>query len=366
MKYFLRNIFLGLALLLSIFGGLNLNTATAATSGDYTLKPETSDGAKVNVDGGFYLIKGNPGETVDVQVQIINTAKSDRQFMVAINTAYTTDSGQPAYDSEKVKDPNLKIQLRDLTQNNNQVVTVAGNSETVATMKVTIPAQKFAGYLMGGLNVQPYHEKAKGTVTENGTLIKNKFSYSLPIQLTQVGDNNQDVNYKINKVSPRIVNTAAGKEIGVAANIANTNNAFLPDLNSKAVITKYGDKGFKKVETKDGQSIAPTSNYNYTVGWGETPLQAGKYHLKMTYSGNSVRSWVLEKDFVITDAQATKYNNLAGHKPKYLWLYILLGVVLLLLILGLGIFLGKRNGKKNGQSSTINFGGNSRKRSRRR
>ncbi|AKP68054.1 DUF3324 domain-containing protein [Companilactobacillus ginsenosidimutans] len=341
-----RKIFLGLALIFSIVGAMNFTEiAQAGTSGDYTLKPATDNGSKVNIDGGFYLIKGNPGETVDVKVDVFNTSDTERQFIVSINTAYTSDDGQPAYDSSKVSDPNLKIQMHNLVQNNGQIVAVAGNKSTQAILKVKIPDQHYTGFLMGGLNVQPYHEKAKGTVTENGTLIKNKFSYSLPIQMAQLGSQNDDVNYKINRVVPKIVNTSVGKEVGVAANVANTKNAFLPDLSSKAVITKYGDSKFKMTEKKDGQSMAPTSNYNYTVSWGKTPLRAGKYHIKMTYSGSSVRTWVLDKDFVITDAQAAKYNNLAGHKPNYLWLYILLGVLLLALILGLGIFLGKKNSK---------------------
>lgn len=365
MSHIFKKIFLGFALIFSFASILSTTEVFAGTSGDYTLKPANSDSSKVNIDGGFYLIKGDPGETVDVKVGIYNSDKKERQFLVSINTAYTSDDGNPGYDSSKVKDPNLKIQMHNLALSNKQVINVAGGSSKTVTINLKIPEQKYLGYLMGGLNVQPYNEKAKGTVSANGTLIKNKFSYSLPIQMTQTGSDNEDVNYKINKVLPRIVPSSTGKQIGVAANVSNTNNAYLPDLDSKAVITKYGNKNFKKSTTKSNQSIAPTSNYNYTVGWGKDRLQAGKYHIKMTYSGGGVRTWVLDKDFVITDAQASKYNDLAGHKPNYLWLYILLAILLLALILGLGIFMGKRNNKDDDhRSNTLRK--NSRRRSRRR
>ncbi|MQS89149.1 DUF3324 domain-containing protein [Companilactobacillus mishanensis] len=362
MKQNLLKIVFAVFALVGIGFAMNTNTANA-TSGDFTLKPEASSSSKVNIDGGFYYIDGDPGETVDLKVGVYNTSKESRQFIVYGNTAFTTDEGQPGYDKLKVKDPNLKISMHDLFQNNKQIVTVPAGKDVVVTMNLTIPTQTIGGFLMGGINIQPYHESAKGTVAQDGTLIKNKFSYSLPIELTQAGTKRDDVNYKINLVKPRIVNTMDGKEIGVAANVANTSNAFVSGLSSKATITKYGDKGFKKTETKDDQSIVPTSNYNYTVGWGKEPLKAGKYHIKMVYSGNGVRTWVLDKDFTITNAQANQFNKLAGHKPNYLWLYILLAVLVLALIMGLGVYLGKKGNKGKSAPSRSN---NSRNRRRRR
>ncbi|WP_125710448.1 DUF3324 domain-containing protein [Companilactobacillus zhongbaensis] len=351
------------AFIMGLFSFFNANTSFAASAGDFVIKPVAGDGTKVNTDGGFYLVNANPGENVQIKVGIFNTDKNERQFMVSANTAYTDASGNPAYNSSKVKDPNLKVQLRDTIQNNDQIITVGGNSDANATLNVTIPNQKYIGYIMGGINVTPYKEAAKGTVTENGTLIKNKFSYSIPIQMTQTGSATTDANYKISKVFPTIVPSPAEKEIGVSAVVMNTKNAFMPNLKSKAVITKYGNSKFKKTVTQDNQSVAPTSHYNYSVGWGKDRLQSGKYHIKLTYSGNGIKSWVIDKDFTITNAQADKFNNLAGFKPNYMWLWIILAILLLLLILGLGLYLGKRN---NNNNSNNNNRLNSKSRRRRR
>lgn len=364
MKYLYKITIFAFSLLMALICMSQINVVYAGTSGDYSLKPVQSESSNVNIDGGFYLIKGNPGETVDVKVAVYNFEKGDRQFLVQGNTAYTNDDGQPGYDSTKVKDPNLKIQMRNLFIDNKQVISVPGNKDTVVTLKMKVPSESYIGYLMGGINVTPYNEQAKGTVAENGTLIKNKFSYSLPIQLTQTSAQTEDVRYKINSVLPRMIEGPSGKQVGVAAKVSNTNNAYIPGLSSKAVITKYGDKKFKTTASRDNQSIAPTSHYNYMVSWGKERLTAGKYHIKLTYSGNGVRTWVLDKDFVITDAQAAKYNNLAGIKPNYLWLWILLAILLLALILGLGIYMGKRNNKDNGSNNQLSS--NSRRRRRRR
>ncbi len=209
----------------------------------------------------------------------------------------------------------------------------------------------------------PYKEKAKGTVSSNGTLIKNKFSYTIPIQIGQRGNTDQDVKYSIGSVKPAATSTGKGAEPGIKANVRNSTNGFIGSLNAKAVVTKKGDKKFKITNQSTAQDIAPTSNYNYSISWGKKALQAGDYHLKLTYkTSNGVRGWVLNKDFSINNADAAKYNKLAGIKPNYLWLYILLGILALVIILGLGIYLGRRKNNNNGN----NNGGQQPQRRRRR
>lgn len=55
MNQFVKKLIFGIAVVFAILTGLHFGTAQAATSGDYTLKPTTSDDSKVNVDGGFTL-----------------------------------------------------------------------------------------------------------------------------------------------------------------------------------------------------------------------------------------------------------------------------------------------------------------------
>ena len=249
---------------------------------------------------------------------------------------------------------------------NKSVFKVPGSTNATLTFHVKIPEKKFDGYLMGGVTVAPYKEKAKGTVTGNGTLIKNKFSYSIPIQIHQNGSDNVQAKYSVTTVKPSLVNGSDGRAQGVSANIHNSTNSFVGNLSAHAVVTRKGDKKFKVVKDAQNQQIAPTSNYNFQIPWGKKTLQAGQYHLKLTYKADGgLQSWVLNKDFTITNNDAAKYNKLAGIKPNYLWLYILLGILALAIILGLGIYLGKRNNKGNNNNNNNN-GNNSNNQTRRR
>lgn len=339
------------ALFLSLLGVTNV---TAATSGDYTIAPSGKSNDVVNIDNGSYYITGTPGQKTEIKLQVINKASSTRNFIYYAATAYTNDNGALSYNSMKVTDPSLKIQTRDAISPKKSTFKVPGNTSATLTLNVTIPTKKFDGTIMGGVTVAPYKEKAKGTVGSNGNLIKNKFSYSIPVQIHQKGAEAVQPKYSVRTVKPDLTTTSKGQKQGVKANIHNSTNSYTGSLSAKAVVTKKGDKSFKITQLYDSQSIAPTTNYDLSIPWGKKALQSGDYHLKLTYkTAGGIKSWVLNKDFTITNNDAAKYNKLAGIKPNYLWLYILLGILALAIILGLGIYLGKRNNNKNN-----NNGGN--------
>lgn len=344
-----------------ILGFTSVTKVNAATSGDYTIKPGGSSNDIVNIDSGNYYISGTPGQTAEIKLLVINKASQKRNFVFYASTAYTNDNGALSYDKLKVTDPSLKIQTRNAVSPKNSTFQVPGNTTATITLKVKIPEKTFKGTLMGGITVAPYKEKAKGTVGSSGNLIKNKFTYSIPIQIHQKDQPQAESKYSVRYVRPGTMTTAKGQKQGVMANVHNSTNSYAGPLSAKAIVTKKGDKGFKITQVYQSQSIAPTTNYNLGISWGSKPLQNGNYHLKLTYKADGgLKSWVINKDFTITNNDAAKYNKLAGIKPNYLWLYILLAILALAIILGLGIYLGKRNNNKN------NNGGNGSQPTRRR
>ena len=357
-----------LLFLFAMVTGSSLNQYNVqAVSGGYALKPGGENTDNLNIDGGNYAITGTPGQKVDLKLIVQNRESDTRKFIYRVNTAYTNDNGQLSYDKATVKDPSLKVQTKKAASPQKAVFSVPGNTAATLSFSITIPKEVFKGTIMGGVSVAPYGEKAKGTVSSNGTIIKNKFSYSIPIQIHQTGAENQDAKYSITSVKPGTVAGSAGQNPGVLANVHNSTNSYVGSLASKAVVTQKGNKKFKITENKSAQDIAPTSNYNYSISWGKKPLQAGSYHLKLTYTTNGgLKSWVLNKDFTITNNDAAKYNKLAGIKPNYLWLYILLAILALAIILGLGIYLGKRKNNNNNGNNGNNNGGNAPTRRRRR
>jgi len=353
-----------LSLFALIGAGIVGEQSVQAATGGYALKPAGDSNDTVDIKNGSYYITGNPGQTVELKLMVINQESSKRNFLYMVNTGYTNNSGELAYNKSKVTDPSLKIQTKSTASPQKSAFSVPGNTTATITFKITIPKKSFKGTLLGGVNVSPYKEKAKGTVASNGTLLKNKFSYSVPIQIHQNGAESDPAKLSIRTVKPNRVVAGVHPSPGVLANVHNSQNDYLGNMSVRAVVTKKDDKSFKIVSTSSAQSIAPTSNYDYSISWGKKALQSGNYHLKMTYkTQGGLKGYVLNKDFSITNDDAAKYNKLAGIKPNYLWLYILLAVLALAIILGLGIYLGRRNNNNN-NSNNGNSGNTTRRRRR--
>ncbi|RHW48726.1 hypothetical protein DS832_00310 [Bombilactobacillus bombi] len=319
-------------------------TTIRATQTDYGLKPIYGEN-QVDQNGQIDIF-GNPGQTIKTSIGISNQSDKSQKYVVRFYTAGTSDSGTYIYNNDVKHDSSLKINLSKYISPSKQIVEVPAKTIKNVDINITIPNKKFSGYLMGGYSVSPYKQKVKTTITSNGTLIKNKYSQGIPVKVRQNRDNKKEPNFKVRNVFPTANSTS--KSRGVNANVQNYVDGFVPSLDVKATVTRRPDDHKFKVKTSgNSQNVAPNSNYNFYIDWGKKPLQAGNYHLHMKYiAADKTKSWVVDKDFSISNADAAKYNKLSGIKPNYMWLWILIAILALLLVLGLGIYFGRRNQNK--------------------
>ncbi|MBA1434451.1 DUF3324 domain-containing protein [Bombilactobacillus bombi] len=322
---------------------------TKATETGYALKP--AYGSNQIAQNGQIDVFGNSGQTIKSGVTIANQSDKDLKLEVDIYPATTSGNGVYTFKKGTAIDPTMKINLRKFVSPAHQVIVVKANSVQTANFNITIPTQKFTGYVMGGVTVAPYHQKAQTSLTSNGTLIKNKYSQGIPIKVRQARDNKKEPKFRVRTVSATANSTM--KSRGVNANVQNYVDGYVGDLNAKATVTRRPDDHKFKVTAKaESQDVAPNSNYNFAIDWGKNPLQAGNYHLHMVYTTNDkTKSWTVDKNFTISDADAAKYNKLSGIKPNYMWLWILIAILALLLVLGLGIYFGRRNQNKNNMNN---------------
>lgn len=141
------SIFVTFSFLLVFFSfGLSSLNVKAATSGDYTLKVGGSNTDNLNIDGGNYYITGDPGQSVDLKLIVINSASSTRKFKFNVTTAFTTDSGAIGYNKTKVTDPSLKIQTRSLATPKEAVFSVPGNKTARLLLKLKFLNKNLMGH----------------------------------------------------------------------------------------------------------------------------------------------------------------------------------------------------------------------------
>ncbi|UQS83210.1 DUF3324 domain-containing protein [Bombilactobacillus thymidiniphilus] len=322
------------------------STLVDASVGNYGLKPVYGDNQLGK--SGFIDIYGDPGSTHTIATTVINKDTKSHKYTANVYTGYTNNSGTLSFSSNSANDPSLKIKLRNIVQPKAQTVTVPAGGMVDVKFQVQIPVQKFKGFLMGGIAVTPAKgEKTQTTVSSNGTLLKNKFVQGMGIVIRQDKNSKMQPNFKVRTVVPFA--NATLKQRGVKANLQNYVKGYNASIDAKATVTRRpDDHKFKKTATMSAISPAPNSNFDYMIDWGKTPLQAGDYHLRIKLvSNDKTKSWVVNKDFTISDADAAKYNKLSGIKPNYMWLWILIAILVILLVLGLGIYFGRRNQKNN-------------------
>lgn len=59
----------------AISSGLITTQNVQATTGGYALKPGGENNDNLNIDNGSYVISGEPGQTIDLKLMVINQEK---------------------------------------------------------------------------------------------------------------------------------------------------------------------------------------------------------------------------------------------------------------------------------------------------
>ncbi|WP_228765796.1 DUF3324 domain-containing protein [Bombilactobacillus apium] len=322
-----------------------INSKANAAANNYGLKPIY--GANQIAKNGQLDIFGDPGSQQIITLGILNQDQKAHRYTARFYTAYTSGSGNYAYYRQRKIDPSLRLNLRHYVQPKQKTVKVAANQLQNVSFQVQIPKSSINGYLMGGIVVTPAKGEAiSRTVSQNGILLKNQFRQGIPVKIRQDKNLNRQPEFRVRQIVPTV--NRAMKVRGVKANLQNYVAGFNGDIAAVATVTKRPDKHqFKKVSRQTHLSPAPNSNYNYQIDWGDSPLQAGDYHLNLKLrSADQTRSWVINKNFTINNSQAKKYNQLSGIEPNYLWLWLSIALLTLLLVLGIGIYFGRRSQQK--------------------
>ncbi len=129
-------------------------------------------------------------------------------------------------------------------------------------------------------------------------------------------------------------------------NLQNTKATLVGGLAVDAKIYKKGSEKVLHESKRTDLSMAPNSNFNYSVDWENQELKPGKYKVHLV-AKNKEDKWEWTKEFTISSDQAKKANKVAlGLEKDYTWMYIVGGVLLFILLIIATYFVGKRAAKK--------------------
>ncbi|WP_125573980.1 DUF916 and DUF3324 domain-containing protein [Levilactobacillus huananensis] len=279
----------------------------------------------------YFDLRVKPRESQPLTIVIENTSNRSQRFRVSVNQAVTNQNGVIDYSQLSPKlDSSLKVGIanifaRDLTQK----VTVPANSQKRVTLSYTMPAQKLRGIILGGVYVQqlnPVQPKASGKI-----MINNAYTYAIGLSLQEGATVKPDL--KLKQVGASQINARNF----VTANLQNDQPGLLQGLTVNARVTQAGQTQTLIQQKQAKMGMAPNSNFNFGIPWGDQNLKPGQYTLYLTANAKGQR-WQFVRNFTISAPVIKRLNRHAiapVPQPNY-WLYLALGLLIasLLAIIG--------------------------------
>lgn len=334
-----------------------------ASSFNFSVTPEQSD-KQIDKEKSYFDLLLSPGTSTELNVILRNDTEKEIKVGISINSAKTNSNGIVEYSNNSKKiDQSLEYNIEDYVKYPRSV-TIEPNDNTLVTIKVTMPNQKFDGVLANGITFQEINDDRDSKSNKNeGLAISNEYSYIVALLLRQT-DRKVNPNMNLNDISPGHVNN---RNV-IFMDLQNDQKTYINKTFIIAAISKKGDKEVLYKLKKDNLQIAPNSNFLLPISLEGNSLKPGDYHLSMKIYGNRdehgvytmdsksgdatfLNLWSFEKDFKIDDNTAKKLNSSdvslnENNLNEYFYLKIIFWVLIFLIVI-LIIVLKMNTNKKN-------------------
>lgn len=309
-----------------LFSGMWQQSAQAAGEG-FTVKAELPENQR-DTSASYFDLRVSPNQAQTLNVVIQNRQADPVTVLIKVNPAFTNDNGVVEYGEQVGRtDASLKVNFKTLLKAPTEVTIPAFSQQTVP-LQLKLPAQAFAGTVLGGLQ---FMAKPDEKATTSGA-VANRYVYALGVVLTE-SDQVVPPNLRLREVKA----VSDHGHNAIQANIQNFEPAMLKDLTVEGKIFEAdGSKALYQTH-KQQLKMAPNSNFNFKVDLNDEPLKPGKYRFEGVAKAAG-RTWHFKKTFVVAQKEAADLNAAAVKKvPAQAnaidWrLLILAGLVVLLTI----------------------------------
>ncbi|MEH7512277.1 DUF916 and DUF3324 domain-containing protein [Gottfriedia acidiceleris] len=282
----------------------------------------------------YFDLRMRPGQKQILKVQIKND--SDKNIIVesTANSAFTNSSGIADYSNSNPKvDDTLEIPFTNIAKVKKETK-IPAKSEATVEITIEMPKQQFDGVILGGLNFSEKEDVEEANKKNDNLQINNKYAYVIGVVLRET-DKVIKPDLKLNEIQPKIVNA---RNV-VTANIQNIKPAMLKNLSVDAkVFTEQGKKILHETK-KENLRMAPNSNFDYAIDWGDRALESGNYRLEMKATDGE-QSWKWSRIFTIKEKSVEEFKTSDLEKDRKMWCVI--GGILLLLLVILMFILRRR------------------------
>ncbi|PEF42450.1 cell wall protein [Bacillus cereus] len=298
---------------------------------------------QINQNLTYFDLKMSSGQKQTISLTLRNHSDKISTFTIEPHTAATNRNGVIDYSKKlEKKDSSMKYSFEELIIGETKY-TLQPNEEKKVVFTIQMPEESYDGIILGGFYIHKEENQAEKE-EEKSVQIKNDYSYVIGAKLTETSKE-VEPKLQLNEVKPNLENYRTV----VTANLQNTESVIVSGLNVDAKVYKKGSKDVLHETKKEGMSMAPNSNFDFAINWGNEELKPGKYNLELTAKDKMDRTWKFEKEFEIKGEESKSLNKKAVElKDDNTKLYIIIGVCLLLItILLIVLFILMRKKKRN-------------------
>ncbi|PZG39258.1 cell surface protein [Listeria ivanovii] len=293
---------------------------------------------QINKEKSYFDLRMKPKQKQTLHLKFSNLSDKDVTVETTINPAITNVNGVVEYSENSPKlDKTLTYNIQRLTKLAPEVKLKAKETMTVP-FEVTMPEESWDGILLGGIYMKQKESELK---EKKDTQIENKYSYVIGLQLSETE--------KVIKPEMELLDVFPGQSNYrnvVYSKLQNKTAIIIRDLKVDGKVYKKNSDKVLHETKKENMAMAPNSNFDYAINWGNKELKPGTYRLEMT-ADSGENHWEWKKEFVITGETAAKLNEQAVNLEKdSTWIYVLIGSIVLVTLLVFVFLLGRQTKTK--------------------
>lgn len=276
----------------------------------------------------YFDLNVEKNQQQELTLIVTNTSAKAVSVEVTPTNAWTNQNGVLDYSPHDELDSSLRYPFTSLISEA-QIVEVPAKESKEVVFTLKTPVESFEGIILGGFVAKQDLTETK-EASASGVKITNEFQLVKAIVL-RGGTPREKPELVLNDIEATLINYRTA----VTANLQNIEPVMFGKLTVEGTVRKKGSSDILKTVKTEAMEMAPNSNFDFPIMWGNQPLEPGDYHLDLV-ANTLDDKWEFSKEFTITKKVSDKLNKEAIElEETSQWMYWLGGgVILLLLIVG--------------------------------
>ncbi|WP_059106012.1 DUF916 and DUF3324 domain-containing protein [Shouchella shacheensis] len=283
-------------------------TRQGSTSADegvsFTVDPVLPDN-QTDAHQSYFDLWMEPGADQKLTVLVTNT--SDEEIVVLPRVTVATTNPHMEIDYTQIDpelDESMTLPITDIASVEEEIV-LPPHEQKEVPIELALPNQPVEGMILGGL----HFEEAPSSDEEEdaqGVAVTNTYAYVIGLKLQSDERPVEAITPELHlhSIQPKLINYRQA----ITATLQNRTAVLVDELLIEAEVYEKNGEELLAATTHEQGRMAPNSNVDFPIEWGDAAFSPGDYHLKMKAS-TPEETWEWQEVFTIEEENSESLNN---------------------------------------------------------